>query len=41
MSEQEEEHPPLLKTWRRVYALVIAVQIILIISLYFFTRYFK
>ncbi len=40
MEEEEEENPPILRTWRNVYSLVIVVEIVVILSLYFFTRYF-
>ncbi len=38
---QEEEQPPILKTWANVYALVIGVLVLIIVSLYLFTSYFK
>jgi hypothetical protein len=41
MKNQEEEKSPILKSWRNVYALVIGVLIIVIISLYFFTEHYK
>ena len=41
MSEQDDENPPILKTWRNVYTLVIVVEVAVIIFLYFFTQYFK
>jgi hypothetical protein len=41
MKNQEEEKSPILKSWRNVYALVIGVLIAVIISLYFFTQYYK
>jgi hypothetical protein len=37
----EEERPPILKTWNRVYTLVIGVLVFLIILFYLFTNYFK
>jgi hypothetical protein len=36
-----EEKPPILKSWQNIYALVIFVLLAVIISLYFFTGYFK
>jgi hypothetical protein len=41
MNHQEEEKSPILKSWRNVYALVIGVLIVVIISLYFFTQHYK
>lgn len=41
MTNKENENAPILKTWRNVYTLVIVVEAVVIISLYFFTRYFK
>ena len=41
MKNQEEEKSPILKSWRNVYALVIGVLIVVIISLYFFTKHYK
>lgn len=41
MENQEEEKSPILKSWRNVYALVIGVLIVVIISLYFFTQHYK
>jgi len=41
MKNQEEEKSPILKSWRNVYALVVGVLIAVIISLYFFTQYYK
>jgi hypothetical protein len=40
-TDEQEEKPPILKTWRRVYTLVISVEIIVILFLYFFTQHFK
>jgi hypothetical protein len=39
--ETEEEKPPILKSWRNVYTLVVVVEIIVVLFLYFFTQYFK
>lgn len=39
--EPENESPPFLKNWRNVYVLVIAVEVVIIVALYFFTQYFK
>ncbi len=39
--EEKEEQPPILKSWPNVYALVIGVLILVIISLYIFTCYYK
>lgn len=36
-----EEKPPILKTWSNVYLLVIGTLVAIIISLYFFTQYYK
>lgn len=41
MSDNGNEKPPLLKNWTNVYALVIGVEVIVILFLYFFTQYFK
>lgn len=41
MNKQEEEKSPILKSWRNVYALVIGILIVVIISLYFFTQHYK
>lgn len=41
MGNQEEEKSPILKSWRNVYALVIGVLVAVIVSLYFFTQYYK
>ena len=41
MNNEENEKAPILKTWRNVYALVVVVEVVVVISLYFFTRYFK
>ena len=38
---QEEQKPPMLGTWKNVYALVIGVLVVVIISLYIFTQYFE
>lgn len=37
----EEERSPILKTWRNVYILVVAVLVVLIIFFYLFTKYFE
>jgi hypothetical protein len=39
--EEKEEKSPILKTWRNVYALVIAVLTAIIVLLYFFTQHYK
>ncbi|HYG17198.1 MAG TPA: hypothetical protein VEC12_15685 [Bacteroidia bacterium] len=39
--QEEEENPPILKTWNNVYALVVGVLVVVIISLYIFTQYFE
>jgi len=36
-----EEKPPLLKTWRAVYALVIGLLVVLIVVFYIFTKHFE
>jgi hypothetical protein len=36
-----EEKPPILKTWKNLYALVIGVLIILIVVFYLFTKHFE
>ncbi len=41
MNHHQEEKSPILGSWRNVYALVIGVLVVVIISLYFFTSYFK
>lgn len=41
MHTPEEEKPPILKSWRNVYALVIGVLVMIIIALYFFTQHFQ
>jgi len=39
--KDEEENPPILGTWTNVYTLVIVVEIIVILFLYFFTHNFS
>lgn len=41
MTEQENERPPILKSWKNLYALVIGVEVLIVLFLYFFTQYFK
>lgn len=41
MNKQEEEKSPILKSWKNVYTLVIGVLVVVIISLYALTQYFK
>jgi hypothetical protein len=41
MAGTENENTPILRTWRNVYALVILVEALVVVSLYFFTLYFK
>lgn len=41
MKETSDEKPPILKSWRNVYILVVLVEIIVIVFLYFFTLYFR
>jgi len=41
MPETEDENSPILKNWRNVYVLVIAVEVLVVSFLYFFTQYFK
>jgi hypothetical protein len=36
-----EEKPPILKTWKNLYALVIVVLVILMVVFYLFTKHFK
>ncbi len=36
-----QENPPILKTWNNLYALVIGVLVVVIVLLYFFTKYFE
>lgn len=36
----KEEKPPILKSWKNLYALVIAVLVVLIVLFYFFTKHF-
>lgn len=38
---EEKEKPPFLKTWKNVYLLVIAVELLIVLFLYAFTQYFK
>jgi hypothetical protein len=38
---EPEEKPPILGSWKNVYALVIGTLLAVIISLYFFTRYYQ
>jgi hypothetical protein len=37
----EEEKPPILNSWRNLYALVIGVLVVIIVLLYCFTQYFQ
>lgn len=39
--QEKEEKPPILGTWKNVYALVIGVLVAVIIFLYIFTQYFE
>lgn len=39
--KEQEEKPPILGTWRNVYALVIGALIFLMLVFYLFTQYFK
>jgi hypothetical protein len=41
LHNEEEEKSPILGSWRNVYALVIGVLIVVIISLYSLTQYYK
>ncbi|MES2567201.1 MAG: hypothetical protein V4565_10065 [Bacteroidota bacterium] len=41
MKTEEEEKSPILGSWTNVYALVIGVLVVVIISLYIFTQHFK
>jgi hypothetical protein len=41
MTQAEDEKPPILKSWRQVYALVLITEAVILIFLYLFTRYFK
>jgi hypothetical protein len=36
-----EEKPPILKTWKNLYALVIGVLVVLIVAFYLFTKHFE
>ncbi len=38
---EEDENPPILKTWKNVYALVIGSLVFFILFLYLFTKYFE
>jgi len=38
---EEKEQPPFLKTWKNVYILVVAVELLIIVLLTAFTNYFK
>ena len=37
----EDEKPPILKTWKNLYTLVIAVLVVIVVLLYFFTKHFS
>lgn len=37
----EEEKPPFLNEWKNIYAFIAVVLAIIIILLYFFTKYFE
>jgi hypothetical protein len=37
----EEERPPILKTWKNVYLLVIGTLVVIIALLYWLTEYFS
>lgn len=39
--EDQQEKPPILKTWANVYIMIIAVTIALMILFYFFTKHFQ
>ena len=41
MKEPESENPPFLRSWKNIYILVIAVEVLIIVSLYFFTAHYK
>jgi len=36
----KEEKPPILKSWKNLYALVIGTLVVLIVLFYFFTKHF-
>ena len=38
---EEDEKPPILKSWNKLYVFVIAQTVILIVMFYLFTRYFE
>lgn len=38
---EPQDKPPILKTWKNVYALVIGVLVLLIVLFYFFTKHFE
>ena len=37
----KEEKPPILKSWKNLYILVIGVLVVLIVLFYFFTKHFE
>jgi len=37
----EDEKPPILGSWRNLYLLLAGVLVFIIVSLYFFTKYFE
>jgi len=39
--KEKEEKPPILGSWRNVYALLIGVLLAVMLLLYLFTQYFK
>lgn len=41
MTNEEEEKSPILGSWRNVYALVIAVLVVIIVLLYLFTQQYQ
>ena len=41
MQKQVEEKPPLLNSWNKIYSLVLAELILLIVLFYFFSKVFS
>lgn len=39
--QEKEENPPILGTWRNVYALVIGTLVVLMFLFYLFTQHYK
>lgn len=39
--KEENEQPPFLSSWNRIYAVVIISLVLIIMGLYFLTQYFR